>query len=311
MMRTLLAAMVLLVGVARAEAPEFYGNWENAGHDESGITHVVISPAGGNDASVRVYGDCHPVECNWGLVEGRAYTGDPQSGTVESIVAELNFGFAHREIIFRKAGKDRLSFEVLTDFTDGSEKHDFDTTGMLRRSAWAGPLNQNWERPGMLATGWGGGDRDGVSPKPRESCVRFDPRSVHIVPRGSLWKIAAGSQVFAEAKTEQLAQRAEDTIRHYRFDRICRTGTSVYWRRGDRFPDHKVGGADCVSFNSTTVHTAHVGHSWKVVDGVQWIAGFEAKADADALLAMIRARHLDAECFVARPDPVLIYWIAY
>jgi hypothetical protein len=308
MAKYVFVALAIVIGMARADVADFYGNWENTGRDQSGVAHVVISPAGGNEVSVRVYGDCHPVECSWGLVDGRSYTADPRSGAVASVAAEFNFGFARRHIIFRNAAADRLSFEVLTDFSDGSEKHDFDTVGTLKRSTWAGPLGQNWERPGALGTGWGGGVHAGARHPPVETCTDVDPKTVRAVQRGSSWSLGAG---IGAGATRQVARRAEDTIRHYGFDRLCRVAKMTYWRRAGGFPADRIGGADCIGFNPTTVHAARIGHSWKVVDGVQWIASSEDKAGADAVLALIRAHHLDAECFVGRPDPVMVYWLSY
>ena len=89
-----IAAFCLLTA-ARAGIENFYGNWENVGRDLSGVAHVQISPAGGNHVSVRIYGDCHPTECNWGLVEARSYTANPHSGDVTSLSASFNSGFAH------------------------------------------------------------------------------------------------------------------------------------------------------------------------------------------------------------------------
>ncbi|MGC9953922.1 MAG: hypothetical protein ABSD21_06560 [Rhizomicrobium sp.] len=308
-------AAFCLLAAARADVTDLYGNWENAGRDASGIAHVQISPAGGNHVSVRIYGDCHPIECNWGLVEARSYTASPQSGDVTSISAAFNSGFARKQIIIREGGPGELAFEALTEFVDGSGRHDFDMTGRLKHTTWAGPIGQSWENNSGQGTGWGGGVRSGASQKPDETCVAFDPATVQAVQAGTSWKVMAGKETLAEAGSdERNALRVLATIRHYRFDRKCHVGTApvAYWKRGAAMPGGRMGAADCIAFNPTTAHAAHIGHRWKIVDGVQWIADFgDDKTEADSVLSLIRFYHLDEECFVARPNPAMVYWLSH
>lgn len=314
-MRAWLAALLLFAFAARADVKDFYGNWENPARDASGLTHVVISPDGGVRVSVRAYGNCHPIECDWGLVAGRSYSAGPGSGAVEAIQATFNAGFARRLIIFRVLSSGGLGLEMLTEFSDGSGRHDFITTGTLHHSAWAGPVSQNWERPAALGSGWGGGARGGASPKPMEACSGFDPAAVEAEERGGSWEVVAGPQTLVDAgPDEKMALQARDAIRHYRFDRKCTLAgapAGAYWKHGQSFPQRKIGGLDCVAFNPTTVHAARIGRSWKVVDGVEWIAEPGAdKAKTDSLLALIRFYRLDTACFLRRPDPVMAIWLA-
>ncbi|MBU6299617.1 MAG: hypothetical protein KJS68_15375, partial [Alphaproteobacteria bacterium] len=307
------AAFCLLAG-ARADVMDFYGNWENPARDASGITHVQVSPAGGDRVSVRVYGDCHPIECNWGLVEGQSYSATPHSHDVESIVASFETGFAHKQIILRKGPLGQLTFEVLTDFSDRSGKHDFDMTGRLKRTAWAGPVGQTWERNPSQSTGWGGGVRSGASPAPSEACRSFDPKAAQVVQVGKSWKVVAEGETLADAGTDRrLALRALETIRYYRFDQKCRAGTAplAYWKSGSTIPAKGMGGANCIFFDQTTVHDALIGHRWKIVDGVQWVADLGSdKEQAEQVLALIRNYRLGAECFVSRSNPVMVYWLS-
>lgn len=307
-----LAALVLSGAAARADIADFIGNWHNPARDLSGMTHVVISPGGGGSVYVRVYGDCHAVECSWGLVSGKTYTTDPRSAEVDRITAAIDFGFAHREIVFRKGPGGKLAFEMLTDFSDGSGRHNFVSNGTLEPSAWAGPVTQNWERPVALRTGWGGGADGGASMPPAEKCTGFDPKAVHHVAEGGRWKVMAGGEPLLDAgRDEHNAISAETVLRFYRFDRKCSIGWGPYWKRGDSFPSQKMGGANCVIFNPTTVHVAPVGHVWKLVAGNDTLAEAADKRLADAVFALIRQHRLDMECFVRRPDPVMVYWLSH
>ena len=318
MLATRLAALALLASVAgqaHAGVTDFHGNWENAGRDASGITHVQISPAGGNHVNVRVYGDCHPIECNWGSVKAQSYTTSPHSGEVTSISASFNSGFARKQIIIREGKPGELLFEVLTVFIDGSGHSDFDMTGRLKRTAWAGPIGQSWENNQGQNAGWGGGVRSGATQRSNETCSAFDPAAAQAVQAGTSWKIVVGKETLVEAGAdENNARRALATIRHYYFDHRCRVGTAPtpYWKRGAAFANGRMGGADCIAFNPTTAHESRIGHRWKIVDGVQWIADFgDDKSQADSTLSLIRAYHLDEECFVARPNPLMVYWLAH
>lgn len=310
--RSALAAAVLFATAARADIQDFIGSWENPSHDSSGLTHVVISPSGGSHVFVRAYGNCHPMECSWGLVQGKTYSNSPGSNAVDRVSAAFDFGFAHRQVIFRISGSGHLRFEMLTDYLDGSGRHDFASSGTLNASAWAGPVSQNWERPAALGTGWGGGPHGGAVAAPHETCVGFDPAAVHPVLHDGLWFVVGGAHTLVEAgKERRNAEDAASVIRHYRFDRKCWVGTNVYWKRGGSFPQHKMGGASCISFNPTTVHLAAIAHGWKIVDGVQWIASFTDRNNGEALLGLLRSRHLDTECFVDPPDPFMVYWLAH
>jgi hypothetical protein len=186
-------------------------------------------------------------------------------------------------------------------------------TGRLKRTAWAGPIGQSWENNAGQNTGWGGGVHSGTSQKPNEACAAFDPAAAAMVQAGANWKIAAGKAALVDAiGDERDAQRVLETIRHYRFDQKCHVGTSAYWKRGAEMAEGKMGGADCIAFNPTTVHASHIGHRWKVVDGVQWIADFgDDKTEADSLLSLIRFYRLDAECFVNRANPAMTYWLSH
>lgn len=306
-------ALALMSAAARGEATDFIGNWDNPAPDAGGLGHVVISPNGGDRVDVRAYGECNPNQCNWGLEQGKIYTAGPKSKCVEAIVVTFHFGFAHHRVTFRKAPGAGLSYELLTDFVDGSDKRDFVVTGILKPSPWAGPLSQNWERPAELHTGWGGGAREVPPPKPTENCQPFNTKRARAVLAGGGWKIMDGPQQLADAGgDEQNAMLAEAAIHHYRFDRRCTVGGpwNTYWKSGDSFASEKMGGAECIGFNPTTVHLVRVGREWKLVDGVSWIAGFaDNKAKAEATLSLIRANALSARCAVRPDNPVLVYWL--
>jgi hypothetical protein len=314
MFKHALAALVLLCAAARAEATDFLGNWQNTSPQQSGLTHVAISPNGGNRVDVRAYGDCHPIECDWGMVQGKVFSSDPKSDSIDLVVATFHFGFAHRQITFRKDAAGKLKFEMLTEFADNSERHDFAVSGSLRQTAWAGPITQIWQEQPGLATGWGGGPRNGVAPPPVETCKAFDTRAARAVLENGMWSVKAGGRTLVEAGHDQkAAEIAETVLRHYKFDRRCTVGGpwKAYWKSGEDYPSEKIGGVACVKFNPTTVHLVRIGQDWTIVDGVTSVAAFAAnKPKAEATLGLIRSHQLSAQCSVRQPDPVMMFWLA-
>lgn len=304
-------ACALLVARAQADSQGFTGNWENSAHDQSGIAHVVISPAGGDRLSVRIYGDCHPMECDWGEQEAQIYSASLHAGSApESLALHYHTSFAEKDIVLSLARPGGLAFELRTEFHDGSGRRDVTILGTLARSAWAGPVGQSWDRMPQLATGWGGGARSGSSPPPEEACIAFDPQSERIVETANGARLETPAIVLAQGTLRDV-QRAQDVIRHYRFDRVCKTRGTPFWKRGDAIPGGGMGAADCIFFNPTTAHEVRLSHVWKVVDGTQWLADAGPdKAHAGAVLALIHFYRLGQECFVGgRQAPVMLYWL--
>ena len=136
--------MTALAGPAAADVSQLVGNWVNQNADTTGVTRVRITHAGPNRVRVRVFGQCHPTDCDWGVVMGHSYFAGPGSNRVKAVVARFHPGFANKIVILRDVAGPRLNFEVLTDFTDGSGRHDYDAVGRLRRAAFLPP----WPTPG-------------------------------------------------------------------------------------------------------------------------------------------------------------------
>jgi hypothetical protein len=309
-----LAAALLFSFAAQAEVADFYGNWENAARDATGITHVAISPAGGNRVSVRVYGDCHPNECDWGVVPADSFTDGPRTGEVKAVSALIHYGFAHRRITLRVAPNGELAFEAQIQFVEGSGKHDFTTSGRLHHTNWAGPMSKaSWEVPLNQNAGWGGGARGAALQKPQETCVRFDPKGVQLLHAGPGWNIVSGGTFVLHTDwNEKTARKALTTIKHFRFDQKCHTGTMEFWKTGNTIPAEKMPGVDCLQFGSTTAHVAKIGNGWRVVDGTITVADLNVRKDnAMAVLALIRAYRLERKCVIAWPNPAMTFWLSH
>jgi hypothetical protein len=316
-----LVALSALISSARADVSDFVGSWTNTDPATSGITRVVVSPAGGNHVNVQVFGACHPTDCDWGTVAGHSYVEDPGSTDVRSVAARFNPGFASELIILRKAGGSDLRFEVLTDFADGSGRRDYDMSGHLTRAAgWGGgpggPGGPGWP------PGWGGGPGGGPGGPggpglASEDCIGFDPGAVTASFVGGAWKVVQGSMWMLDFGGNQAAaQQAAGIIHHYHFNQQCfvkrPNAAMMYWKTGNHVSHGSTGGQDCIGLDPMNVTVANPGGSWKVVDGANWLLDYGPDhAAADQARAVIQTYHLNRQCFVARPNAPMMYWLAH
>ena len=324
-----LFAAALASGPAVADVSDFLGNWVNTDSDTSGITRVVVTPAGGNQVKIRVFGQCSPTDCDWGVRLGHSYAADPGSYDVRSITANFNAGFANKQIILRKGGGGDLRFEVLTDFNDGSGRHDYDMSGRLSHGGWGGGYGGG----GYGGGGYGGGGYGGGGPgggggyggggpggggggMSTEDCISFNPATAQIAFVAGAWKFVDGSHWILDFGSNHAAAiQAGQVISYYHFDQQCfvvrPNAQMTYWKRGSHVPSNNMAGQDCINFDPATVHTQHVGGAWKVVSGAMWMLDYGSNhAGADQAVATIQNYNLNRQCFVARPNPPMSYWLS-
>ncbi|MGE0127756.1 MAG: hypothetical protein AB7U82_06730 [Blastocatellales bacterium] len=73
-----LAALILTLAfqsAAFAQVNQFEGDWVNVDLNPNGVTKLdinVFSLFGINLVSVRAWGQCHPTDCDWGVVRASA-----------------------------------------------------------------------------------------------------------------------------------------------------------------------------------------------------------------------------------------------
>ncbi len=127
----LIVAACALSIPAQAGVGEFLGSWKNIDPWTKGVTRIDVTPAGPEHVYVRVWGECHPTDCDWGSRPAREFTAGVGSDDVRTLVAEFNPGFAEEMVILRRAPSGDLRFEVLTHFTDGSGRRDYSQAGRL------------------------------------------------------------------------------------------------------------------------------------------------------------------------------------
>ena len=126
---------------------EFTGNWRNDNPSTNDITRLRIN-VGGGGLKVRAWGQCHPVDCDWGTVSSVEYSYSPAANPASSatdVVATFNPGFAQKILILTDRPGDRLSYAIFTRYTDGSGRRPFVTRGTMRKHV---------RRLAWMAAGW-------------------------------------------------------------------------------------------------------------------------------------------------------------
>ena len=100
----------------------FYGFWVNKNTGKPNITKVDIDKVG-NIMLVRIWGKCHPTDCDWGIET--TDISDASDGTL-NLVWDQGFAIKTQELILLSDG--RLKVKTFCHFTDNSGRTDYKST---------------------------------------------------------------------------------------------------------------------------------------------------------------------------------------
>ena len=108
---------------ANGELQRFAGQWVNVDPASRGISKVQIETSG-EVVRVRVFGRCHPSDCDWGWVTGLAYTAEGVDAelpsTASAVLATYEHGYSTRVLVIAFDSPTTLSVESFTQFKDRS-----------------------------------------------------------------------------------------------------------------------------------------------------------------------------------------------
>ncbi len=283
------------------------------------ITRVHVDPAGGWDVNVRAFGQCQPTDCDWGSVNAHYENGFGG----ERIKAQFNSGFSITKLELREGPGDHLTYEAHTKFTDGSGRPPYQVAGELRREDGGGGYGPPPPGPGGYGPPPGGygpppGSGGGYAPGglANEDCLPEEWSHLAVAHVGGDWKIVNGSDwVLDFGGNEPAAQQALGIIQHYQFTSICYVrrpnAPMTYWKHNDHVPGGNLPGEDCIGLDPDHVAAIHAGGAWKVADGSNWLLDYGPdKHAAEQSVAVIQNYRLNRQCFVARPNPPMQYWLA-
>jgi len=256
----------------------FLGTWTNPDGGLSDIDHIMIAASGSEQLRVQTFGRCGSHICNWGSLLGHVRSDNPQSAAVRSISVDYNLGFALRHITLRHAQGDMLRFDVVTEFTDGSARHDYETGGRLI------PLGA---RPVASA-----------APETTSAPAAPDgPATAAVAPAGT--DMLAG-EARPVAPVSDVASAAPATPW---WDVLNVTKPSAERAAG--------GPGDCKIFDTEHSYLAPDAGNWKVRDFMQTIQDFGPYRIAAArALAVIGYYHLDEICRIGSGNSNLTYYLA-
>jgi hypothetical protein len=251
----------------------FLGTWTNPDAGLSDIDHIVITASGSEQLRVQTFGRCGSQICNWGALLGHIRSDNPQSAAVRSIAVDYNLGFALRHITLRRVQGNTLGFDIVTEFTDGSARHDYETSGRLiplgsRPVASAAPA-----ATGAPAAAAAPAETDLLAAEVRPVAPASDVASAAPAPAKPWWDPFGGAEP-ATAST---------------------------------------GGApgDCITFDTEHSYLTHDAGDWKIRDFLHTIQDFGPyQAAATRALAVIAYFHLDGVCRIGRGSSHLVYYLA-
>jgi len=304
------ALFVLGAAPAHAAVNDFLGQWRNQNTSTNDVTRVTVTQTGGT-LRLRVFGSCTPTDCDWGIVNATAFAasaGGNVTNDADVVMATYTQGHARKTVLLRLNGAN-IAYEVFTEFTDSSGRANYRTSGRLVRDGIVGP--------GRIP---GGGIGPGGRLPPlaiNEDCVSFTPGRLRVQNVNGSWKITEGTHWVADFGTNRAAaDQAHAIILRYGFTSQCFVSRPnppmTYWRRGESVPSLPTGaGEDCIAVNPANVQARNVGGAWKVVQGNQWMLDFGSnRAGAEEAVRIIQHHNLNRQCFVARPNPPMTYWLS-
>lgn len=305
------ALFVLGASPAHAAVNDFLGQWRNQNTSTNDVTRVTVTQSGGT-LRVNVFGSCTPTDCDWGVVNATAFAATA-AGNVNNdadvVLATYTQGFARKTVLLRLNGAN-IAYEVFTEFTDGSGRANYRTSGRLVRDGIVGP----GRIPGVIVPP---GGRIPPVAAISEDCVSFVPGRLRVENVSGRWKITEGSHWVADfGSNRAAAEQAHAIILRYGFTSQCFVARPnppmTYWRRGENVPNLPTGaGEDCLAVNPANVQARNVGGAWKVVQGNQWMLDFGSnRAGAEEAVRIIQHHNLNRQCFVARPNPPMTYWLS-
>lgn len=99
------------------------GTWFSTDKKTRGISKLILSADGGV-LKVHAFGACEPADCDWGEVEGAAFSSGVGSAEAMAFMAVFDFGFMETHLaVYLKGGI--LVLDSFNTFKDGSGRSNY------------------------------------------------------------------------------------------------------------------------------------------------------------------------------------------
>ncbi|MBS3919499.1 MAG: zinc ribbon domain-containing protein [Deltaproteobacteria bacterium] len=112
----------------RADTSTFLGHWTNEDSNTRSITRVNIRSGPSGTVFIRMWGKCHPEDCDWGEKKVNV----DESERVISIEWRWGFGVQAQQLDILPDGRLRVLSNMR--FTDNSGRQDYDSTDYFVKS---------------------------------------------------------------------------------------------------------------------------------------------------------------------------------
>ncbi|MDR3526686.1 MAG: hypothetical protein P4L57_05360 [Rhizomicrobium sp.] len=330
-----------LLGVNAANA-EFLGSWTARNGD---IDHVVVTASGSGPVRIQVFGRCETRICNWGALPARIRTEGPNSETVLSLAADFNLGFALRHITLHKQPGKMLRFDMVTEFTDGSERHDYESSGQLSLSGTAPaptsiPTTAPQSAPATsaavaaptaVASSAVAGPLTTDQPTPidnsqpvaassaqvTDDCFAVDTTHAYVAMDSDNWKLRDFLHVVQNfGPYRAAAGKGLAVLKYYHFDEICHVGRGAsnmaFYRASGEVPHQaSLPKEDCLDVHPEKVEILQRDEDWQVVEGGRAIYNYGSDRSGAAQAAgIIKSLNLSRQCFFDRANLSASYWLS-
>ena len=130
------AALALgAVAPAMATPQDFVGTWVNMNPNTSGITRFVVRSTGSNTLNIRVFGKCHPTDCDWGTTQLITYGSSVQDSDHKFATANYRPGFSSTLLTFNLNVRNRrqITLQSFTQFLDNSGRQNYSSVEGFQR----------------------------------------------------------------------------------------------------------------------------------------------------------------------------------
>lgn len=308
-----------LVGT-KAPGAEFVGTWTAGPGD---IDHIVVSAPASGPLRIQVFGRCDGHICNWGALPARVRTNAPNSATVQALTADFNLGYALRHITLHRMPTAALRLDVVTEFTDGSDRHDYEIAGQLLPAGTAvtsappsaaaavravpavAPYNDTG-LPLAAATSQLSGD-----------CFGLDTDHVYLAPANGNWILRDNTNAVQNfGPFRNVAYSGLSVITFYRVDEVCQIGHSatkmVYFRAAGEVPRQPMADQDCAAVQTDKVAAVKRADHWIVAEDGRELYDYGTDSEgANQAVTQIKSLNLSRQCFYNRERLAASYWLSH
>jgi hypothetical protein len=147
-----------------------------------------------------------------------------------------------------------------------------------------------------------------------EDCINVNYVTVSTLNSNGKWIVVSGSSYLLNFENNEAgANLAVNIIKFYGMDKMCFVARPnppmTYFTVNGNAPAGAFPGEDAIGFNPANLTAQLLSGKWIVADGSSSLLNFESnQAGANTAIAIIQKYGFTRMCFVARPNPPMMYF---